>query len=434
MNVLLVQNKARGRIAFPLNLLYLASVAEKGGHKVKILDLQVEDIGRFLDSFRPEIVGITVYSYTFKECEKTASYIKGRLPEVPIIAGGIHATTMPEEFFEKKLQVDFVAIGEGEETFKEFLENYPEKLKEVNGLLFREKNKLFRTPLRPPISDLDSLPPLDFGLVDFSRYAGFAYVLGSRGCHHQCTFCCVPQVYGKKIRLRSPEKVVEEIEQLTENFEVKRVKFADADIAAVLPWFEKLLLEIRNQKVKAEFFSETRVDSLKQFNTTHFELMKEAGFDRIYVGVENFSQKILDYYEKGFKAKDALPVLKNCIDNGIIPVAYIILISPADTLDTIGENLDGIAELVELGGFVFVNENVIPLPGTVLRERVDGRQLELWIDGVSKKPFILSDEKADAFFDLVLKEENSKELERMHVLLSKAVDDKDYASAKKHNL
>src|SRR3989344_4831059 len=198
----------------PLSLLYLAGYLEKNGYPdVKVVDADIEkmtwqDTEKLFAEEKADIVGIGGTSIVLPAIIKTAKIARPVLPKSLIVAGGFGPTNEPEKVLKvSEGAIDFVVIGEGENTLLELVRWYDQKignLKGIAGLAFLQDGKLVLTEKRGYIMDLDSIPWPAFHLLtsDFSKYPGqpiakshyeikkpIITILASRGCPHRCVFC-----------------------------------------------------------------------------------------------------------------------------------------------------------------------------------------------------------------------------------------------------
>jgi len=202
----------------PVGLEYVAASITDIVDEVNILDMLYEkcrSFPYFLDLFHPDLVGISMSATEHKSGLSIASIAKKR--GIATVLGGYHPTAVPDELLSHK-QVDMVVRGEGELTMRELVQRgSPEG---VLGISYKENNKVIHNPDRPLIGDLDSLP---FPARHLRRHKYTSHLIRdrevdeihtSRGCWGRCTFCCEPSMSRSRQRYRSPENVVEEIDQI----------------------------------------------------------------------------------------------------------------------------------------------------------------------------------------------------------------------------
>ena len=147
------------------------------------------------------------------------------------VLGGPHCTCLPESVAGYD-SVDYVVVGEGEETIQELalkIQNR-EPVDSVKGLAYKVDGKVHRTPPRPFIEDLDSLPFPAKDLIlnrEWMHTDHYCNIFATRGCPYQCTFCSSQSVWSRKVRYRSPENVVAEMKEMQRLYNSEFFSFAD---------------------------------------------------------------------------------------------------------------------------------------------------------------------------------------------------------------
>jgi len=209
-----------------LGLVSIATYLNKHGFSARVFDQQVGHRGKdpfptFLKAFFPQVVGIQAYSYNLETAYQTAKLVRSIIPSTRILLGGVHPSVQPYETLQGCTEVDVVVIGEGEETLLEYCQSILDKTNiPIPGIINRDDNQFV---LRPFIENLDFLPFPDWGILNYTMYhkaysEGFQKmetlvpISSSRGCGQGCSYC-VTGWLGNKIRMRSPESVVQEIVQ-----------------------------------------------------------------------------------------------------------------------------------------------------------------------------------------------------------------------------
>lgn len=321
-------------------ILYLASVLEGRKHSVKIVEFD-EPIDNKLfteiDDFAPDIIGITVMSYQLEQVKN----ILAKLPAAYFIAGGRHATALPEEVLD--MGFDLVVRGEAEESFPEVLDNLEGDLSKVKGVVFYRENKVINTGIRDP-PDITKLPRPAYHLVDMEHYLNSkiygirgkwlrtGWVFTSRGCPGRCTFCYNNQFFANKYRTREVDDVIKEIQFLKEKYKIEALWVLDdtftLDENRVVEFCEKL----KKANLGLQLDAQTRVNT---FTDRMAKAMKEAGFVQVEFGVESGSQKILDYYKKGTSVEQAKKAFSIAHKYGFTTFANFIVGAPGETEEDI---------------------------------------------------------------------------------------------------
>jgi len=341
---------ALGFITPPLNLMYLASSLEKASFSVKIIDddllnLGYEKVSKLAEKLNPQIVAVTSTTSTIKSALKYVERVKNILPTSLTVIGGPHPTFMPFETLKGSEALDVVVMGEGEETIVDLANHFTEnkELGEVNGIVYRDlkSGNLKATPNRPLIKDLDSLPFPARHLVPFESYGASKEQTGgiitSRGCVYSCNYCSSSLIMGKKFRSRSPDNVVDEIEELIDKYQIRDIGFMDDTFMLNKKRANDIANEIKSRGLDLSFVASSRVDRVDQ---SLLQNLKSSGMNTIYYGVESGSQRILDMMKKGITLKNAEDAVKSAKNVGLEVLTSFILGYPGETEEDMNKTID----------------------------------------------------------------------------------------------
>lgn len=295
----------------PLGLLYLAAVLRREGYNVFVLQadfygLSVEQIAEIALLYNPAVIGISITQRASTSSLKLIKLLRHRGFIGHITSGGYLPSLCTHDFLEQATEIDSAIIGEGEETFLELVRcldnNKP--WQDISGLAYRYNGVTVINKLRPFIQDIDSLPfPARDLLNDAFGRMGYATLVSSRGCYGRCTFC--PQNAFKQKNLgphwrgRSPINIVDEIEAINKNYGIDVFKFNDDDIFGPGKSGRQRLIgiceEIIERGIKSHFMAYCRINDIEREVMT---LMRQAGFERLLVGIESSVPEILQKYKK----------------------------------------------------------------------------------------------------------------------------------------
>ncbi|MGD2095709.1 MAG: radical SAM protein, partial [Phycisphaerales bacterium] len=249
---------------FPLGLAYLAAVLRDNGHQVLIYDgdaniekaMEMDfsalekkypeyiknvnqmshhiwnELRDVLNDYKPDLVGISVYTTKVASAFTVAQIVKSFNPNISVVIGGPHPSVKSSESLKIASCVDFVIRGEGEISFAQLVEAI-EKMGSFNGvkgLSFRKNEQIFHNPDVDFIQDLDQLPyPARDLLINKNTYTSedMGLLMSGRGCPFECTFCSSAGVWGRKIRFRSIENVLDEMQQVLSTYGTVQFSFKD---------------------------------------------------------------------------------------------------------------------------------------------------------------------------------------------------------------
>jgi anaerobic magnesium-protoporphyrin IX monomethyl ester cyclase len=394
---------ALGFITPPLNLMYLASSLEKESYNVKIVDddlLQMgyEKVSELAGKLNPQLVGVTATTSTIKSALKYVELIKNILPNSLTVIGGPHTTFMPSETLKSSKHLDVVVMGEGEETMVDLANHSTENIRdldEVKGIFYRDlmTENLKATQKRPLIKDLDALPFPARHLVPFDSYGASKEQTGgiitSRGCVYNCNYCSSSLIMGKKFRSRSPVNVVDEIEELINNYQIRDIGFMDDTFMLNKRRVNDIANEIKARDLDLSFVASSRVDSVDQ---NLLKNLKNSGLKTIYYGVESGSQRILDLMKKGITLKQAEDAVKSAKNVDLEVLTSFILGYPGETEEDMNKS---IKFSTKLDSDYCQYSILTPFPGTPIYNELKEKNLidnDDWDEYTVLKPVLKYDE------------------------------------------
>ncbi len=357
----------------PLGLAYIAAVLEREGVEVKILDLVVfpnsrEMLKSVLKKLRPRIVGTTAVTMTFDSAMDVIKDVKSIDTSIFTVIGGPHVTFCAEETMALFPEVDFIVLGEGEETVVELARAIESgsDVSGIEGIVFRGKSGIVNTGLRKSRIDVDSLPVPARHLLPLGRYRALGMPVSmttSRGCPFKCIFCVGRKMVGARVRYRTPRNVVDEMEYLV-TLGFRQVNVADDLFTSNESHCLEVCDEIIRRNLKIRWTSFARVDTVSARVLTR---MREAGCDTVSFGVESGNTEMLKRIKKGISLEQVINAVKMCNEAGISPHASFILGLPGETPETLKETVEFGEKLKSMGvshGFHLL----APFPGTEIRE------------------------------------------------------------------
>jgi anaerobic magnesium-protoporphyrin IX monomethyl ester cyclase len=384
----------------PLGLAYIAAVLEEK-FTVKILDaavdgwhteiavskqeirygLSFEQIAERIKDFNPELVGIScLFSMQAHNAHKVAEIVKTVNPKIITVIGGAHPTVSAEKVM-RDLAIDYVVIGEGEQTISRLLDslNNQQDVGSIDGLAYRSDNKIIINPKTSFIQDLDALPFPARHLLPMEKYFKInmphgvttrrspnTSLITSRGCPAQCVFCAIHPIWGRKFRARSAENVLKEIKHLINTYGIKELQFEDDN----LTFDKKRAMEI------FELIIQERLDilwttpngvALWAMDQAMLLKMRQSGCYRLCLALESGDQEVLHkIINKPLDLAKAKQLISFAYKQGFETDAFFVIGFP-------GETKQQIKQTFKFGrGLAVSNVNyyiATPYPGTKLYEQ-----------------------------------------------------------------
>jgi anaerobic magnesium-protoporphyrin IX monomethyl ester cyclase len=334
----------------PLGLLYLAGYLQRESPQVEIMiidslaeALNYDQIKKKIEDFSPDILGVTVMSFTLLDSLEIAKATKQINPNIKVVFGGPHVNIYSRETLDLGM-IDFIVLGEGERIFNTLVNNIDneEVLKQTRGLVFYDQNKEFiHTGLPDLIDNLDELALPARNLIDNNLYSSVlgtsklvTTVMTSRGCPYKCSFCDRPHL-GKVFRARSADDVLKEIKDCMK-YGIREFLMYDDTFTIDRQRVIDVCNKIINEKLKIRWDVRARVNTIDE---ELLKKLKEAGCVRIHYGVESGTQKILDVLRKGITLRQVEDAFRLTRKVGIEILAYFMIGNPGETNSDIEETI-----------------------------------------------------------------------------------------------
>jgi len=349
--------------------------------------LKNKEIAVRIKQWSPDVVGVTIsFSGWWKTAYEVASTVKSIDKDITTVLSGLHPSARPADSLMQP-NTDFVVIGEAEYTMLELVEALEQRttadLKKVRGIGYIKNGETVITPPRPAIQDLDSLPFPARHLLPMEEYFAavkevpprgeirkpWTMMITSRGCPYNCIFCSVHVVMGRKWRGRSPENVVDEIEQVVHTYRIKQIDFVDENMTLAKRRMENICDLLVKRGLDIEWYTPNgvRADGLDENLLTK---MKASGCKKIRLAPESGVQRVVDQIVKknlDLKKVENAVVLSRKV--GIKVGCFFIIGLIGETKEDIEATIKYAYKLRQLGADSFYFSYATPLYGTELYEQ-----------------------------------------------------------------
>jgi len=330
----------------PLGLMTLAATVPE--HDVEIMDLKYRKLlKRSIRKkiSRADVVGISCLTPSHSATMKLCQIAKEE--GIPTIVGGYHPTLVPEMV--EHPMIDYIVRGEGELTFPQLINalHNGNKIDDVLGVSYSKNGTVHHNPPRPLIEDLDIIPFPRRDLVSRNYYSYFGSSVdvmeSARGCAHDCHFCCVIQFYQRKWRKKSPERVIQELQQM--NPRRSWHIFQDSEFTLHMKRVKRICdLIIENGLENKWYSAQGRVDDVVK-NPAVVDRMTDAGFKMLFIGIESIFQKSLDKIGKNISVDQIKQAVKMLHDRGITIFGSIIIGNVEETKEDVRKTIQFAREL-----------------------------------------------------------------------------------------
>jgi magnesium-protoporphyrin IX monomethyl ester (oxidative) cyclase len=384
---------------FPLGLMYVAAMIRDICH-VEIFDCLTSDfetrkgnsityganpeiIKKVINEKKPDVVGISVpFTAQYINAELVAKITKEVNPKIVTVFGGPDPSVRFKTILENNY-CDYCIIGEGEQTFYEFIKNvsFPSSYENIKGLAYK-RNGIIQYEPRPFNTNLDELPFPAFDLVDVKLYLQNKYlyrnrsaisknsisIITSRGCPYNCVFCSIKLHMGKKYRAHSPQYVMKLLRLCIDKYGITNFHFEDDNLSFDKQRFETILDCIIKENLKIQWDTPNglRADSL---NYKILEKMKQSGCKQINLAIESGNQRVLDnVIKKKTKLEYMINIVKYCNMLKIPALAFYVIGFPGETINEMKDTTNLALKLYRYYGLYPALMMATPLYGTELYE------------------------------------------------------------------
>lgn len=391
----------------PLGILFIAGYLRAKGVDVQVIDcvadslrkigeyywqgMDEEEIEAELRRRRPGIVGISsMFSVHCHAVHRVAAAAKRAVPDVLVVVGGTHASAFPQTVLEDR-NIDLVVIGEGEGTLCEIVERHArhEPLQDIAGVACIGESGEYHASESRKFLDLRDHPGPARDLLDISRYIATDYsrhhamyprrlpVMTSRGCPYNCVFCSIHSVWRRSYHTRRPEVVLDEIQWLVNEHEVREIMFWDDNLAASRGHFVEILDGIISRRLPIRWCTPNGI-AIWLLDEEILTKCRRSGCYKLTFGIETGSRKTQEFIRKTHIDLDRTRRLIRFTNSlGIWTQAMFMIGFPFETQEDIMETIE---YSIDCGVDAANYKIAVPYPGSEMYDIC--RQNGLLPDGV----------------------------------------------------
>lgn len=394
---------------FPMALGYLKSNIP-ARHQVELLDCTLEEMPpddvRFAEkvqSFQPDVVGISVSSFMLLESLHHLSVVKRILPHICTVMGGPHPSIYGAKVIEHEW-VDFVLQGECELSFPLLLDllGQEDAYDGIPGLIFQRGGAIIQNPIQIQ-DDLDQIKPPDYHALQLNRYLDAGYNYGgiheksapiwvTRGCPFRCKFCAASMINGHAVRIHSLSYLDHWIDTLRQDFDIRQFAIIDDMFTYNKEFAKSFCRHMIQRKIKGTLDSEIIFTTPNGVHMASIDdelllLMKQAGWKTITIAPESGSRKILRKMKKGINPDKVPAIIDRIRHAGLYARCFFIMGYPGETREDFGQTLKLIRKC-RMDAFDIAR--FIPFPGTpVFDELVESKQISSEYIPIHNKKFFV---------------------------------------------
>jgi len=342
----------------PIGIMQLASWLDKHGHQTALHDClgpyapkTIAENAEIVLATDPEMVGFSATTSGFMDAIEIATYIRQRRPEIRIVFGNVHVSSLGAPVLEEFPEIDYLVIGEGEGALLNLADGKP--LKDIGNLIYRdEQGRIVVNPRRDRILDLDELP-----FPAYEKLAGFphayhlplfayekrygATMITSRGCPYTCSFCD-RTVFERLYKTNSAQYTYDHMKYLRDNFGVYHINMYDDLFTAkkqrVMDLCDLLIenpLGVQwNCAIRTGHTSDEMLAKLKQ-----------AGTLMVSMGIESADPAMMERHKAGVTLDAVRDTVRQIHAAGLRAKGLFIFGMPGETPETVKTTSDFILSL-----------------------------------------------------------------------------------------
>lgn len=313
MKLALVEPVLVGDKNYSLGVLNLATILREAKLECEVVRLQSllkhnpvkadtyhEILGNYILDLKVNIVGFSCTCENYHIWIQTAEFIKAKNEEICIFFGGPQATLTAHETLSKFEFIDFIMLGESETNIVEAIETIlnQEEISKVPGIAYREMNQIKISTELNLILNLDNLPFPDYTLLENFKKIDVISIEAGRGCPFGCTYCSSKSFWKQKFRLKSVDRLIEELKIVVNNYNKRKFDFVHDLFTLNKKYILEFCKKIIDMDLDIEWTCSSRVDVIDKEMLYY---MKKAGCNNIFFGIETGSERMQKNINKNLK-------------------------------------------------------------------------------------------------------------------------------------
>ena len=363
-------------VFLPLSVIFPAVALEEAGYSVIVIDQRIDQNWRkrLADELREGCVFLGISAMTGPQIKwglRAAEVARETAPETVIVWGGIHPSILPEETLSDD-RVDSVVAGKGEEVAVEIADALAGNGgSRVIGRVHESpsRSRPAGCTLRQPNVRYDTVPWREYVTPVTRGTRGLAHVT-SRGCPHRCSYCYNRSVNGSRWRGRPAPDVVEDLARLHRLGSEGVLLFED-NFFANRSRVEEVARELVARGIRLKIKADCRADYVLTYDPSFLRLLKQAGFEVLFVGVESGSDRVLKMIRKDITVADSLEANRRLARAGIKPHYSFMAGLPGETERDIYATVRLMRRLKKEhpGALIAPVKGYVPYPGTTIFDK-----------------------------------------------------------------
>lgn len=348
----------------------------------EIRGLSPEDVEARIEEFDPDVLGVScIFSPQYPVVQETIRRAKRANPDLVTLTGGTHPTFLSEQVLRETPELDYVILGEGDESLPALLSAVEagQGFEEIDGLSWRDGDRIRTQPKTKYIKNLDALPFPARDMLGMENYekacithgvfqtqSMAASVITSRGCPKGCVYCSSSIFWGRRFRPRSPENVLDELEELVDKYGIEEVQFEDDNLTLRPDRAKKLFRGMIERGLCLKFSMPNGV-AMSTVDEEMVRLMREAGCYEVYLPFESGNERVLKevMHKPWANTEHSIEVAELFRQYGIRTLAYFMMGLPGESLEEMEDTYKVAVRSKVFMPIIFVAQ---PLPGAKMTD------------------------------------------------------------------
>ena len=346
----------------PIGLAYLSAMCKAEGVEVQGIDaagknlnktfkipeynlkgngLEISEIINLINP-KTKVIGISsMFSHEWPYVRDCIKLIKKNFPKANIVVGGEHATALPEYCLRDCKAIDYISLGEGEETWSEIIKQKDNNFNDIAGLAYLKNDEFVKTDLRKRIRHIDKIPWPDWNTFPIEPYLDNAVsfgpgsgrnmpILASRGCPYECTFCSNPLMFGRRYYVREINDLINQIKHYIEKYKITGLQFYDLTAIVKKNWVLEFCKALKENKINLEWSlpSGTRSEAL---DLDVIKALASVNLKYLVYAPESGSAKTLELIKKKIKIPAVEKSVRYAVSQDIVVRTNLIIGFPGET-------------------------------------------------------------------------------------------------------
>lgn len=339
-----------GSLWMPLSLASTAAILRENNNSVQLIDCQAENMNTSqllsaVNEFKPSVLVVNTGFPSIVGDMQTAAAIKKRFQNIKIVAIGMYPTLLKKKMLEQYQSIDYAVVGEPEWIVNDLVDatENDKPLSSLKGLVFRDSLEIIENS--PQCFDDNQIEDLPFPTRDLlkndayrhvSDNEKFTHVNIARGCPHNCTYCAAHHYYGKKIRKRSINSIIKELNECITKYQIRKFVFWSESFTLERDFGIQICDKIIQNNLEIAWYTRSRVDNL---DLELLEKMKNAGCKGISIGIESPNNEILSACKKNITVDQINNAIQMANQVGIHITGHFVFGLPGDDYESAMETI-----------------------------------------------------------------------------------------------